>query len=132
VQNIFKELHSDLGVAIPSHANLERWAEQGVFLLNAALTVRAGEPTSHSRIGWQIFTDVVICTLSEQRSGLIFLLWGNFAKAKKSLIDTSKHFVLETAHPSPLSMGAVFGNRHFSQTNALLQRQGLEPIDWGI
>ena len=132
VLNIFKELQSDLGVPIPPHACLEHWAEQGVFLLNAVLTVRASEPTSHSQIGWQTFTDAVINTLSEQRSGLIFLLWGNFARAKKSLIDTSKHFVLEAPHPSPLSRGAFFGNRHFSQTNALLQRQGLAPIDWGI
>jgi len=132
VQNIFKELHSDLGIPIPRHACLERWAEQGVFLLNAVLTVRASEPTSHSQIGWQTFTDAVIRTLSEQRSGLVFLLWGNFARAKKSLIDTSKHFVLEAAHPSPLSRGAFFGNRHFSQTNALLQQQGLAPIDWTL
>jgi uracil-DNA glycosylase len=132
VQNIFKELHNDLGVSIPNHACLERWAEQGVFLLNAVLTVRAGEPASHSKIGWLTFTDAVIRTLSEQRTGLIFLLWGNFARSKRSLIDTSKHHILEAAHPSPLSGGAFFGNRHFSQTNALLQKQGLTPIDWAI
>ena len=132
VQNIFKELHADLGVPIPNHACLERWAQQGVFLLNAVLTVRAGAPASHSQIGWQIFTDAVIRTLSEQRTGLVFLLWGNFARAKRSLIDTSKHFILEAPHPSPLSRGAFFGNRHFSQTNALLQRQGRAPIDWNI
>ena len=132
VQNIFKELHADLGVPIPSHACLEHWAQQGVFLLNAVLTVRAGAPTSHSQIGWQTFTDAVIRTLSEQRSGLVFLLWGNFARAKRSLIDPTKHFILEAPHPSPLSRGAFFGNRHFSQTNALLQRQGGAPIDWAI
>ena len=130
VQNIFKELHSDLGIPIPNHACLECWAAQGVFLLNAVLTVRASEPASHSQIGWQTFTDAVIRTLSEQRTGLVFLLWGNFARAKKSLIDTSKHHILEAAHPSPLSRGAFFGNRHFSQTNILLQQQGLMPIDW--
>ncbi|MDR2586129.1 MAG: uracil-DNA glycosylase [Prevotellaceae bacterium] len=132
VQNIFKELNTDLGIPIPDHANLESWALQGVFLLNAVLTVRAGAPTSHSQIGWQTFTDAVIQTLSQHRSGLIFLLWGNFARTKRNLIDTSKHFVLEAAHPSPLSRGAFFGNRHFSQTNALLQRQGLAPIDWRV
>ena len=132
VQNIFKELQADLGVPIPNHACLEPWTEQGVFLLNAALTVRAGTPTSHSQIGWQTFTDAVIRILSEQRSGLVFLLWGNFARAKKSLIDTTRHHVLEAAHPSPLSRGAFFGCRHFSQTNALLQQQGMTPIDWAI
>ena len=132
VQNIFKEIHSDLGIPIPHHACLEYWAKQGLFLLNAVLTVRAGEPASHSQIGWQTFTDSVIRTLSEQRSGLIFLLWGNFARSKRLLIDTSKHFILEAPHPSPLSRGAFFGNRHFSQTNALLQQQGLEPIDWAL
>lgn len=132
VQNIFKELNSDLGIPIPTHANLERWADQGVFLLNAVLTVRAGEPASHSQIGWQTFTNAVIRTLSEQREGLVFLLWGNFARAKKSLIDTSKHFILEAAHPSPLSRGAFFGNRHFSQTNALLRQMGSLPIDWAL
>lgn len=132
VQNIFKELHADLGTPIPNHACLESWAKQGVFLLNAVLTVRAGAPASHSQIGWQTFTDAVIRTLSEVRSGLVFLLWGNFARSKRSLIDTSKHFVLEAPHPSPLSRGAFFGNRHFSQTNALLQKQGLSPVDWSI
>ena len=132
LQNIFKELHTDLGIPIPNHSCLEYWANQGVFLLNAALTVRAGEPTSHSQIGWQTFTDAVIRTLSNERSGLIFLLWGNFARAKKSLIDTSKHSVLEAPHPSPLSRGAFFGNRHFSLTNAQLLKQGLTPIDWAI
>ncbi|MCL1973849.1 MAG: uracil-DNA glycosylase [Bacteroidetes bacterium] len=132
VQNIFKELHTDLGIPIPRHACLEHWAEQGVFLLNAVLTVRAGAPASHSQIGWQTFTDAVIKTLSKQRSGLVFLLWGNFARAKRDMIDTAKHHILESAHPSPLSRGAFFGNRHFSQTNALLQQQGLTPIDWAL
>ncbi len=130
--NVFKEIQTDLGIAPPSHGCLEYWAEQGVFLLNAALTVRAGEPMSHSKIGWEIFTDAVIRTLSEQKSGLVFLLWGGFARNKKLLIDTSRHFVLEAAHPSPLSRGAFFGCRHFSKTNDLLRQQGLTPIDWKL
>jgi uracil-DNA glycosylase len=130
--NIFKEIETDLGIAPPSHGCLEKWTEQGVFLLNAALTVRAGEPMSHSKIGWETFTDAVIATLSRNKKGIVFLLWGNFARNKKTLIDTSRHFVLEAAHPSPLSGGRFFGCRHFSQTNALLQQQGLEPIDWSL
>jgi uracil-DNA glycosylase len=130
--NIFKEIESDLAIAPPTHGCLEQWAEQGVFLLNAALTVRAGEPMSHSKIGWESFTDAVIRTLSEQKTGLVFLLWGNFARNKRTLIDASKHFILEAAHPSPLSRGAFFGNKHFSQTNELLLQQGLTPINWKI
>ncbi|MDR0296003.1 MAG: uracil-DNA glycosylase, partial [Prevotellaceae bacterium] len=114
--NIFKEIENNLGIRPPNHGCLEQWAEQGVFLLNAALTVRASEPMSHSKIGWEIFTDAVICTLSEQKTGLVFLLWGNFARNKRTLIDISKHFILEAAHPSPLSRGAFFGNKHFSKT----------------
>lgn len=129
--NIYKEISTDLGVDM-SHkdGSLKGWADQGVFLLNAVLTVRAGQPTSHSRIGWAEFTDAVIRTLSEQRTGLVFLLWGNFARSKKELIDTSKHTVLEAAHPSPLARGAFFGCRHFSKTNEALAREGLTPIDW--
>ena len=110
--------------------SLRGWAEQGVFLLNAVLTVRAGQPTSHSRIGWTEFTDAVIRTLSEQREGLVFLLWGNFARSKRALIDTTRHTVLEAPHPSPLARGAFFGCRHFSKTNEILAAQGKEPIDW--
>ena len=130
--NIYKEIETDLGFPPPSHGCLEQWAEQGVFMLNAALTVRSGEPMSHSKIGWETFTDTVIRTLSEQKTGLVFLLWGGFARNKKALVDTTKHFVLEAAHPSPLSRGAFFGCRHFSKTNELLQQQGLEPINWQL
>lgn len=131
LQNIYKEISDDLGVDM-SHkdGSLRGWAEQGVFLLNAILTVRSGEPTSHSAIGWAQFTDAVISTLSQRREGLVFLLWGNFARSKRALIDTSRHFVLEAAHPSPLARGAFFGCRHFSRTNALLLSRGLTPIDW--
>ena len=129
--NIYKEIETDLGVDLRSKdGSLRGWAEQGVFLLNAVLTVRAGQPTSHSRIGWTEFTDAVIRTLSEQREGLVFLLWGNFARSKRELIDTRRHTVLEAAHPSPLARGAFFGCRHFSKTNQILQSQSLTPIDW--
>ena len=128
--NIYKEIESDLGVTLHKDGSLRGWAEQGVFLLNAVLTVRAGQPTSHSRIGWAEFTDAVIRTLSDQREGLVFLLWGNFARSKRELIDTGRHTVLEAAHPSPLARGAFVGCRHFSQTNRILQSQGLAPIDW--
>lgn len=128
--NIFKELENDLGIAPPAHGCLEAWTQQGVFLLNAILTVRANAPTSHSAIGWQTFTDAVIRKISDERSGVVFLLWGNFARAKKALIDTAKHHVLEAAHPSPLARNAFGGCRHFSKANDLLQQQGMEPIDW--
>ena len=129
--NIYKEISSDLGVDMSrKDGSLKGWADQGVFLLNAVLTVRAGQPTSHSRIGWAEFTDAVIRTLSKQRTGLVFLLWGNFARSKKDLIDASRHTVLEAAHPSPLARGAFFGCRHFSRTNEILQSEGLTPIDW--
>ena len=128
--NIYKEIESDLGVQLHKDGSLRGWAEQGVFLLNAVLTVRAGQPTSHSRIGWAEFTDAVIRTLSQERRGLVFLLWGNFARSKKELIDTSRHTVLEAAHPSPLARGAFFGCRHFSRANQVLVSQGETPIDW--
>jgi len=130
--NVFKEIKTDLGIDAPNHGNLEKWAKQGVLLLNASLTVNAGEANSHAQSGWQTFTDAVIKKISEEKTGIIFLLWGNFAKAKKSLIDTSKHFVLEAAHPSPLSGGAFFGSKHFSKTNELLKKEGKEPIDWSL
>ena len=131
--NIFKELHDDLGIAVPRSGNLEKWARQGVLLLNATLTVRAHQAGSHQGQGWEIFTDAVIRTLSEQRSGIVFLLWGNYAQAKEALIDTSKHFVLKTVHPSPLSASrGFFGCKHFSKTNQILQRNGNEPIDWRL
>lgn len=128
--NIYKEIETDLGVQLHKDGSLRGWAEQGVFLLNAILTVRAGQPTSHSRIGWAEFTDAVIRTLSEQRQGLVFLLWGNFARSKRELIDTRRHTVLEAPHPSPLARGAFFGCKHFSKTNQILISEGLAPIDW--
>lgn len=131
LKNIYKEISDDIGVDM-SHkdGSLLGWARQGVFLLNAILTVRAGAAASHSRLGWQTFTDAVIQTISDRRDGIVFLLWGNFARSKKSLIDTSRHYVLEAAHPSPLAGGAFFGCRHFSKTNEILINNGSQPIDW--
>ena len=128
--NIYKELNTDLGIPIRTSGNLESWARQGVFLLNAILSVRQAEPASHSQIGWQTFSDAVIRKLSEEREGLVFLFWGNYARKKKELIDTRKHVVLEAAHPSPLARGAFFGCRHFSQTNEVLKSMGKTPIEW--
>lgn len=131
--NIFKELHSDLGIAIPSTGNLEPWALQGVLLLNASLSVRQNEPGSHSKIGWLQFTDTVIRKVSEEKTGIIFLLWGKFAQEKQAIIDETKHFVLKAAHPSPFSADkGFFGCRHFSKTNELLSRQGKSPINWQL
>ncbi len=132
LKNIYKELQSDLGIPVADHGDLTKWAEQGVFLLNAMLTVERSKAGSHQKIGWQNFTDAVIRTLSEGREGLVFMLWGNFAKRKKELIDESKHLVLEAAHPSPLAGGAYFGSRHFSQANAYLEEKGMEEIDWNL
>lgn len=132
LRNIFKEIEDDLGIRMSGRTNLEAWARQGVLLLNAVLTVRAGIAASHSRIGWQTFTDAVIRTLSDKRDGLVFLLWGNFARSKRALIDTSRHFVLEAAHPSPLAGGAFFGCKHFSKTNSLLLQEGKTPIEWKL
>ena len=129
--NIFKELHDDVGVTIPVSGNLTRWATQGVFLLNATLTVRAHQAGSHQNRGWEQFTDAVIRQLSQKREGLIFLLWGNYARAKATLIDREKHYILETVHPSPLSAHAgFFGSKHFSKTNAILKELGKEEIVW--
>jgi len=131
--NIFKELHEDIGVPIPEHGNLTHWAEQGVFLLNASLTVRAGEPMSHSKIGWAQFTDEVIKKISSGKEHVVFILWGKFAQEKRSLIDESKHCILKSAHPSPLSAHAgFFGCKHFSRTNEYLMRNGVDPIDWKL
>ncbi|MEZ4907369.1 MAG: uracil-DNA glycosylase [Saprospiraceae bacterium] len=130
--NIYKEMNRDLAIPIATHGDLTNWAKQGVLLLNAILTVVEKSPGSHSKIGWQEFTDKVIKKISEQKEGIIFLLWGNFAKNKKVLIDQTKHFVLESAHPSPLAGNAFQGNGHFSKTNELLIRQGKEPIDWNV
>ncbi len=132
LKNIYKELNTDLGVKVPNHGDLTNWAKQGVFLLNAMLTVEHKRAGSHQKIGWQDFTDAVIRTLSSEREHLVFMLWGNFAKRKKELIDTSKHLVLEAAHPSPLAGGAYFGSRHFSQANIYLKQHGLEPINWEL
>jgi uracil-DNA glycosylase len=130
--NIFKELQTDLGIPIPQSGNLEPWADQGVLLLNATLTVREGEAGSHQGKGWETFTDAVIKKISEQKTGVVFLLWGRFAHTKEELIDKNKHFILKAAHPSPLARGAFFGCKHFSKTNELLRKQGLEPIDWRV
>lgn len=131
--NIFKELHDDIGFRIPDHGNLTRWAEQGVFLLNASLTVRAGEPMSHSKIGWADFTDSVIKKISTQKNNIVFLLWGKFAQEKRGLIDESRHCILRSVHPSPLSAHAgFFGCKHFSKTNEYLTSHGIAPIDWAL
>ncbi len=131
LQNIYKELQTDLAIPIPEHGNLERWAEQGVLLLNATLTVRAGAPGSHQNKGWEQFTDAVIRVLSEEREHLVFLLWGNYAKKKGEHIDRAKHLVLEAAHPSPYSANSgFFGCRHFSKANAYLQEHNIAPIRW--
>ena len=130
LQNIYKEIAADLGTPAPASGNLERWARQGVFLLNSVLTVRASAPTSHSSIGWQTFTDAVIKTISDRKECIVFMLWGNYARSKKPLIDSSKHLILEAAHPSPLARGAFFGCRHFSKANNFLTATGQSPIVW--
>ncbi len=131
--NIFKEINHDLNLPIPNSGNLEKWADQGVLLLNATLTVRAHMAGSHQKRGWEEFTDAVIRTISERRTGVIFLLWGAYAQAKESLIDTTRHYILKAPHPSPLSASrGFFGCGHFSKVNELLRRQGLPEIDWRI
>lgn len=132
LKNIFKEIEDDLGISMSGHTDLSGWEAQGVLLLNAVLTVRAGEPTSHGGIGWQTFTDAVIKTVSDRCDGVVFLLLGNYARSKAPLIDTSRHHILEAAHPSPLARGAFFGCRHFSKTNAILSAEGKTPIDWRL
>ncbi len=130
--NIFKEIEKDLGKPIPSTGNLERWAKQGVLLLNATLTVRESMAGSHQNKGWETFTDAVIDAISQHNEKVVFLLWGGFAKKKGAKIDRNKHYVLESGHPSPLSAnrGLWFGNKHFSQTNAILKKNGKTEIDW--
>ena len=131
--NIFKELQDDVGVSTPETGDLTPWAEQGVMLLNAALTVRAGEPNSHSKIGWHQFTDAVIKKVSDEKEGIIFLLWGAFAHQKQELIDQTKHHVLKAAHPSPYSADkGFFGCKHFSKTNEYLVAQKQDPINWAL
>jgi len=130
--NIFREIETDLGQEFPKTGSLIRWAEQGVLLLNAVLTVRAGQPRSHQGKGWEMFTNQIIKKISDEKENVVFLLWGGDAKKKKALIDTSKHLILESGHPSPLSAnrGYWFGNKHFSKTNNFLQSKGLEEIIW--
>lgn len=133
LQNIFKELNQDLGIAIPEHGNLEKWAKEGVLLLNASLTVRAHEAASHAKIGWQRFTDAAIKALSDKKQNLVFILWGNYAIAKENLIDHNKHLILKTVHPSPLSASrGFFGCHHFSKTNEYLINHNIKPIDWSL
>ena len=132
LKNIFKELNSDLGISIPLSGNLESWANQGVLLLNATLTVRAKTAGSHQKKGWEIFTDKVIETISNEKENVVFLLWGNFAHGKENLIDSKKHFILKAAHPSPLARGAFFGSKPFSKTNDFLKSKNLGEIDWKI
>jgi len=132
--NIYKEIQSDLGIGMPArHGNLIKWAQQGVLLLNAFLTVRANEPASHSKIGWEEFTNTVIQKISDEKKGVVFLLWGKFAQEKQSLIDETKHHVLKAAHPSPFSADkGFFGCKHFSKTNELLLSEGSDPVDWKL
>jgi uracil-DNA glycosylase len=132
LQNIFKEIRDDLGIPIPKSGNLERWAEQGVLLLNSTLTVRGGEAGSHQKKGWETFTDAVIKCISEQKQEVVFMLWGKYAQDKGSVIDASKHLILKAKHPSPMAAnyGGWFGTKHFSQANDYLNSKGLEPINW--
>ena len=132
LMNIFKEIENDLGIPYPKSGNLIRWADQGVLLLNATLTVRAHEAGSHQNMGWEIFTDAVITKVSELKENVVFLLWGGYAKKKGSKIDASKHYILTSGHPSPLSAnrGFWFGNKHFSKTNIFLESKGLHTIYW--
>lgn len=133
LRNIYREIEQDLGLKMPGHGCLQRWAEQGVLLLNATLTVEQAQAGSHQGRGWELFTDKVVQSLSEQRAGLVFLLWGSYAQKKGRVIDRRKHCVLETVHPSPLSAHRGFlGCRHFSKANHYLQQQGLAPIDWSL
>ena len=133
LRNIFKELHSDLGITYPTSGNLEKWADQGVFLLNATLTVRAHQAGSHQKKGWEQFTDTVIKRISDETNNVVFLLWGNYAIAKSKLIDHEKHHILRATHPSPLSAyRGFFGCKHFSKTNEILSSLQLTPIDWSL
>lgn len=131
--NIYKEISADMGIPTPSHGNLQKWTTQGVLLLNAILTVRAGNAASHHDIGWEAFTNAAISKLSESRSGLVFLLWGKYAQEKEALIDTIKHLVLKAAHPSPYAASSgFFGCKHFSKANDYLVSQSKDPIDWSV
>jgi uracil-DNA glycosylase len=133
LRNVYKELAANIdGFQIPTHGDLSNWSTQGVFMLNAMLTVEHKKAGSHKKIGWQKFTDAVIKKLSDEKEGLIFMLWGNFAKGKKAFIDTEKHHILESAHPSPLAGNAFLNNNHFGKANEILTSQGKEPIDWQV
>ncbi len=132
LRNIFKELSNDLEIPLPGHGDLSAWADRGVFLLNAMLTVEHRQAGSHKELGWQQFTDKVIAQLSEQRTHLVFMLWGNFARRKKALIDPAKHLILESAHPSPFTGNAFFNNHHFSKANQYLEAHGKQAIDWRL
>lgn len=131
LKNIFKELHNDLGIEIQNNGDLSQWAKQGVLLLNSMLTVRANAPASHRKIGWEKFTDDVIKTISDKKENVVFILWGNFAKSKKDLIDTNKHLIIESVHPSPFSAyNGFFDSKPFSKTNKYLKSKGINEIDW--
>ncbi len=132
LNNIYKEIVADLNLPMPTHGDLTHWAEQGVFLLNAMLTVEKGKAASHQTIGWHLFTDAVISKLSKERENLVFMLWGSYAKRKAELIDSNKHLILEAAHPSPLARDAFKGCKHFSKCNNYLVLHNLTPIDWKI
>ncbi len=133
LQNIFKEIRSDLGINPPRSGNLTKWAKSGVLLLNATLTVRAGQAGSHQGKGWETFTDAVIKAISDNRAGVVFMLWGNYARSKEVLIDSNRHFILQAPHPSPLSASRGFlGCRHFSSANIYLNSVGIQPVDWNL
>lgn len=132
LKNIYKEIQADLGIDIPSHGDLTYWAKQGVLLLNAILTVESNQPGSHKNSGWEQFTNAVIQKIADNNDNIVFLLWGNFAKAKKNLINSEKHLILESPHPSPLAGKGFFGNHHFSKTNDFLRSKNITPIDWQI
>lgn len=133
LKNIFKEISNDLNIPLPNHGNLEKWADQGVFLLNATLTVRANSAGSHQKKGWEIFTDIVISTISQKRENIVFMLWGRYAQNKEQIIDQSKHLILKTVHPSPLSAhSGFFGSKHFSKANKYLIQNNIKQIDWEL
>ena len=133
LQNIFKELHDDLGYDIPNHGSLESWTTEGVLLLNTVLTVEANKPASHKDLGWEKFTDEVIVKLNEKKEPIVFILWGNFARSKKNLITNKNHYIIESPHPSPFSAyNGFFGSKPFSKTNNFLKKNGLNPINWQI
>lgn len=132
LKNIYKEIYDDLGINEPNSGDLTYWAKQGVLLLNASLSVEKGRPNSHKDFGWHRFSDAVIKKISDEKYGVIFLLWGNFAKNKANLIDQNKHFILTAPHPSPLARGGFFGCKHFSKTNGILKKLGKSPIDWDL